>query len=207
MSPRRSAWPSASSTAASKSSSPPAPTNSCPERIAADFLLWLFVVFCDKPHGKSRHGNHEIMDSLPTQARVVIVGGGIVGCSVAHHLTKLGWRDVVVIEQGRLSGGTTWHAAGLVGQLRSHANMTRLIRASTELYAGLEAKTGLATGWKQCGSLTVATTPERMTMLRRTASMARAQGVPIELLSPREAAEKWPIMRHDDLVGAAWLPG
>ena len=72
------------------------------------------------------------MDSLPTQARVVIVGGGIVGCSVAYHLTKLGWRDVVVIEQGRLSGGTTWHAAGLVGQLRSHANMTRLIRASTD---------------------------------------------------------------------------
>ena len=147
------------------------------------------------------------MDSLPTQARVVIVGGGIVGCSVAYHLTELGWRDVVVIEQGRLSGGTTWHAAGLVGQLRSHANMTRLIRASTELYAGLEAETGLATGWKQCGSLTVARTPERMTMLRRTASMARAQGVAIELLSPREAAEKWPVMRHDDLVGAAWLPG
>ena len=147
------------------------------------------------------------MDSLPTQARVVIVGGGIVGCSVAYHLTELGWRDVVVIEQGRLSGGTTWHAAGLVGQLRSHANMTRLIRASTELYAGLEAETGLATGWKQCGSLTVARTPERMTMLRRTASMARAQGVAIELLGPREAAEKWPVMRHDDLVGAAWLPG
>src|SRR5918993_39569 len=147
------------------------------------------------------------MDKLPTQARVVIVGGGIVGCSVAYHLTKLGWPDVIVLEQGRLSGGTTWHAAGLVGQLRSHANMTRLIRTSTELYAGLEAETGLATGWKQCGSLTVARTPERMTMLKRTASMARAQGVAIEILSPREAAEKWPVMRHDDLVGAAWLPG
>jgi 4-methylaminobutanoate oxidase (formaldehyde-forming) len=147
------------------------------------------------------------MDKLPTQARVVIVGGGIVGCSVAYHLTKLGWRDVIVLEQGRLSGGTTWHAAGLVGQLRSHANMTRLIRTSTELYASLEEETGLATGWKQCGSLTVARTPERMTLLRRTASMARAQGVAIELLSPREAADKWPAMRHDDLVGAAWLPG
>src|ERR671913_323338 len=130
------------------------------------------------------------MDLLPTQARVVIVGGGIVGCSVAYHLTELGWRDVVLIEQGRLSGGTTWHAAGLVGQLRAHANMTRLIRTSTELYASLEEETGLATGWKQCGSLTVARTPERMTMLRRTASMARAQGVAIELLGPREAVEK-----------------
>jgi heterotetrameric sarcosine oxidase gamma subunit len=147
------------------------------------------------------------MDKVPTQARVVIVGGGIVGCSVAYHLTKLGWNDVIVLEQGRLSGGTTWHAAGLVGQLRSHANMTRLIRTSTELYASLEEETGLATGWKQCGSLTVARTPERMTLLRRTASMARAQGVTIELLSPREAADKWPVMRHDDLVGAAWLPG
>jgi glycine cleavage system aminomethyltransferase T/glycine/D-amino acid oxidase-like deaminating enzyme len=147
------------------------------------------------------------VDRLPAQARVIIVGGGIVGCSVAYHLTKLGWRDVVALEQGRLSGGTTWHAAGLVGQLRSHANITRLIRASTELYANIEAETGLATGWKQCGSLTVARTPERMTLLRRTASMARAQGVAIELLGPGEAAEKWPIMRHDDLVGAAWLPG
>src|SRR5918998_4515030 len=147
------------------------------------------------------------MDKLPTQARVVIVGGGIVGCSVAYHLTKLGWRDVIVLELGRLSGGTTWHAAGLVGQLRSHANMTRLIRISTELYASLEEETGLATGWKQCGSLTVARTPERMTLLRRTASMARAQGVAIELLTPGEAADKWPLMRHDDLVGAAWLPG
>jgi 4-methylaminobutanoate oxidase (formaldehyde-forming) len=114
---------------------------------------------------------------------------------------------VVVLEQGRLSGGTTWHAAGLVGQLRSHANLTRLIRASTELYARLEEETGLSTGWKQCGSLTVARTPERMTLLKRMASMARTQGVDIELLGPREAAAKWPIMRHDDLVGAAWLPG
>ncbi|MBL8674077.1 MAG: FAD-binding oxidoreductase, partial [Rhodospirillales bacterium] len=101
--------------------------------------------------------------ALPTQARVVIVGGGIVGCSVAYHLTKLGWTDVVLIEKGRLSSGTTWHAAGLVGQLRTHPSMTRLIRYSTDLYARLEAETELATGWKRCGSLTVARTPERMT--------------------------------------------
>ena len=107
---------------------------------------------------------------FPCHARVVIIGGGIIGCSVAYHLTKLGWTDVVLLEQGRLSGGTTWHAAGLVGQLRSHANMTGLIRYSTELYAGLEAETGLATGWKNCGSLSVARTDDRMTQLKRTAA-------------------------------------
>ena len=122
---------------------------------------------------------------LPTQAQVVIVGGGIIGCSVAYHLTKLGWRDVVLLEQGQLSGGTTWHAAGLVGQLRSQANMTGLIKYSTKLYSELEAETGLATGWKNCGSLSVARSADRMTVLKRTAASARAQGVEIEVISPR----------------------
>jgi len=144
---------------------------------------------------------------FPTYARVVIVGGGIMGCSTAYHLARLGWRDVVLLEQGRLSGGTTWHAAGLVGQLRSYQNLTRLIRYSTELYARLEAETGLATGWKQCGSLSVARTEERMTLLRRSAAMANAQGVACEELTPKQAGEKYPIMRTDDLVGAVWLPG
>ena len=106
--------------------------------------------------------------NFPTQARVVIIGGGIMGCSTAYHLAKLGWKDVVLLEQGRLSGGTTWHAAGLVGQLRSSQNLSRLIRYSTELYSKLEAETGLATGWKQCGSLTVARSEERMMLLRRS---------------------------------------
>ena len=144
---------------------------------------------------------------LPTQARAVIIGGGIVGCSVAYHLTKLGWNDVVVLEQGRLSGGTTWHAAGLVGQLRSHHNMTSLIRYSTELYGALEAETGLATGWKRCGSLTVARTQDRMIQLRRTAALARAFGVEAEVITPEDAGRKWPVMRTDDLIGAIWLPG
>jgi 4-methylaminobutanoate oxidase (formaldehyde-forming) len=104
--------------------------------------------------------------TVPSQARVVIIGGGIMGCSTAYHLAKLGWKDIVLLEQGRLSGGTTWHAAGLVGQLRSVQNLTRLIRYSTELYSKLEAETGLATGWKQSGSLIVARTEERMTLLR-----------------------------------------
>lgn len=145
--------------------------------------------------------------NFPTQARVVIVGGGIMGCSTAYHLAKLGWKDVVLLEQGRLSGGTTWHAAGLVGQLRSYQNLTRLIRYSTELYSKLEAETGLATGWKQCGSLSVARTEERMVLLRRSAAMANAQGVDCEPLTPQQAGEKYPIMRTDDLVGAVWLPG
>jgi len=144
---------------------------------------------------------------LPSHAQVVIVGGGIVGCSVAYHLTKLGWRDVVVLEQGALSCGTTWHAAGLVGQLRSQQSMTKLIRYSTDLYARLEAETGLATGWKQCGSLSVARTPQRMTQLRRTAASAHAFGVACDVISAREAAELWPLMRTEDLQGAVWLPG
>lgn len=145
--------------------------------------------------------------SCPSHARVVIVGGGIVGTSVAYHLAKLGWRDVVLVEQGQLSCGTTWHAAGLVGQLRSHGNITKLIQYSTELYAALEHETGLATGWKQTGSLSVARTEERMIQLRRTASSARAQGVSIEVLSAKEAGALYPLMRTDDLKGAVWLPG
>ncbi|MBU7440327.1 GcvT family protein [Paraburkholderia fungorum] len=144
---------------------------------------------------------------IPTHARVVIVGGGIIGCSVAYHLTKLGWTDVVLLEQGQLSCGTTWHAAGLVGQLRAQESMTKLIRYSTALYAELEADTGLATGWKQCGSLSVARTTERMTQLKRTAAVARAYGVACDVISPKEAGDLWPVMRTDDLLGAVWLPG
>ena len=142
----------------------------------------------------------------PNQARVVIIGGGIVGCSTAFHLAKLGCRDVVLLEQGQLSCGTTWHAAGLVGQLRAQESMTRLIRYSTQLYAGLEAETGLASGWKNCGSLTVARSRDRMTQLRRTAAIARAYGVDCEPIGPAEAGARWPLMRTDDLVGAVWLP-
>lgn len=143
----------------------------------------------------------------PTNARVVIIGGGIIGCSTAYHLTKLGWADVVLLEQGQLSCGTTWHAAGLVGQLRSQESMTKLIRYSTKLYSELEAETGLATGWKNCGSLSVARTRERLTQLKRTAAIARAYGVACDVIGPREAGKLWPVMRTDDLVGGVWLPG
>src|SRR4051794_21196215 len=144
--------------------------------------------------------------SFPDSARAVIIGGGVIGCSVAYHLTKLGWRDVVLLEQGRLTCGTTWHAAGLVGQLRAHQNMTRLVQYSADLYQKLEGETGQATGWKQCGSVLVARTPERVTLFKRIASAARAQGVACELISIDEAARKYPVMRTDDLLGALWLP-
>ncbi|GLQ06619.1 GcvT family protein [Sneathiella chinensis] len=145
--------------------------------------------------------------TLPSSAKVVVIGGGIVGCSIAYHLTKLGWTDVVLLEQGSLSCGTTWHAAGLVGQLRSVSNMTRLIKYSTDLYASLEAETGLSTGWKRCGSVGVARTDARMTVLKRSVAMARSHGVEAELISPDEAGKIWPLMRTDDVKGAVWLPG
>ena len=143
----------------------------------------------------------------PQAARIVVIGGGIMGCSVAYHLSSFGESDVVLLEQGRLTSGTTWHAAGLVGQLRNHESMTRLIRYSTDLYARLEAETGLATGWKQCGSLAVARTADRMVQLKRTAAVAQAYGVACDVITPREAEELYPIMAVDDLHGAVWLPG
>ncbi len=143
---------------------------------------------------------------LPTQARVVIVGGGIVGCSVAYHLTKLGWTDVVLLERGTLSCGTTWHAAGLVGQLRATLNLTRLAQYTADLYETLEAETGQATGFKRNGSVAVARTAERMTELKRSASMARSFGLDVFIITPSEAGELWPLMRTDDLVGAVFVP-
>ncbi len=143
----------------------------------------------------------------PAHARIVVIGGGIMGCSVAYHLSQLGEKDVVLLEQGRLTSGTTWHAAGLVGQLRNHESMTRLIRYSTELYARLEAETGLGTGWKQCGSLAVARTVDRMIQLKRTAAVAQAYGVTCDVLTPQEAGARYPIMETADLQGAVWLPG
>jgi 4-methylaminobutanoate oxidase (formaldehyde-forming) len=143
----------------------------------------------------------------PQAARIVVIGGGIMGCSVAYHLSQLGEKDVVLLEQGRLTSGTTWHAAGLVGQLRAHESMTRLIRYSTELYSRLEAETGLSTGWKQCGSLAVARTADRMVQLKRTAAVARAFDVACDVISAAEAGALCPIMRTDDLQGAVWLPG
>lgn len=144
--------------------------------------------------------------TLPTHARVVIIGGGVVGCSVAYHLTKLGWQDVVLLERKQLTSGTTWHAAGLIGQLRASSNMTKLARYSAELYTGLEAETGVATGFRQVGSISAALTSERLEELHRNAAMARAFGVPVEELSPTEIKARYPHLNTHDVTGGVWLP-
>ncbi len=143
---------------------------------------------------------------LPDRAQIVIIGGGVIGASVAYHLAALGRTDVLLLEQGQLSCGTTWHAAGLVGQLRASEAGTRLVQYSTQLYEQLEAETGQATGFRRCGGLTVARTEDRMTTLRRTDATAQAYGIDCELLSPAQAADRYPLLRADDLAGAIWLP-
>ena len=142
----------------------------------------------------------------PNETSVVIIGGGIVGCSLAYHLTKIGWRDVVLLERRKLTCGTTWHAAGLVGQLRATSNLTRLAQYTTDLYTGLEAETGQATGFKQNGSLSVAADAERFEELKRGASMARTFGLEVEVITPAEAKDFYPLLNVDDLVGAVFLP-
>ncbi len=144
--------------------------------------------------------------SLPDRAQIVIIGGGVIGTSVAYHLAKLGRTDVILLEQGQLSCGTTWHAAGLVGQLRASESGTRLVQYSTQLYAELEHETGLTAGYRQCGGVTVARTDDRMMQLRRTAANAAAYDLECQLLTPDEAFERYPVMRVDDLIGAIWLP-
>jgi sarcosine dehydrogenase len=146
------------------------------------------------------------MSDLPSSAKVIIVGGGIVGCSVAYHLGRLGWTDVLLLERAKLSSGSTWHAAGLVGQLRTNANITQLLGYSVQLYDRLEAETGLATGWKRNGGLRLACNADRWTEVKRQATTAKSFGLEMQLLSPKEAQDLWPLMTVDDVVGAAYLP-
>ncbi len=147
-----------------------------------------------------------MVQNLPDRAQVVVVGGGIVGCSIAYHLVQLGWNDVVLLERDQLTSGTTWHAAGLVGQLRPSRNLTQLAAYSVELYPKLEAETGQMTGFKQNGAITVAQTEERFTELKRAASMANAFGVDVEVLTPAEVAKLHPVTETSDLVGAVFMP-
>ena len=147
------------------------------------------------------------MTALPSHAQTVVIGGGIAGASTAYHLAKLGITDVVLLEQGKLTCGTTWHAAGLVGQLRATRNATRMSRYGIELYASLETETGLATGWKRCGSLNVARTAERLKLLKRQMARAKSFGIEFEFISPSEAGAIYPLLRTDDLSGAVWIPG
>ena len=146
------------------------------------------------------------MSTLPEKARVVIIGGGVIGCSVAYHLTKQGWKDVVLLERKQLTSGTTWHAAGLIAQLRATANMTKLAKYSQELYGALEEETGVATGFKRCGSITVALTEERKEEIYRQAAMARAFGVEVEEISAERVSEMYPQLNVEDVKGAVYLP-
>ncbi|HZG28223.1 MAG TPA: FAD-dependent oxidoreductase [Ensifer sp.] len=144
--------------------------------------------------------------ALPSHAQIVIIGGGIIGSSTAYHLAKDHKADVVLLEMGQLTSGSTWHAAGLVGQLRSSASITRVLKYSVELYKGLEAETGLATGWKMTGCLRLATNEDRWTEFRRTATTAKSFGMDMHLISADEVKKMWPLMETSDLIGASWLP-
>ena len=143
---------------------------------------------------------------VPARARIVIIGGGILGCSVAYWLTKMGESDVVLLEQHQLTDGATWHAAGLVGQLRSSRNTTRMLEQSVEMYRGLEAETGQAVDWHETGSLRLACSPERVMELKRLTTMAKSFGLPMEVISPQRAQELFPLMSTTDVLAAAFLP-
>jgi 4-methylaminobutanoate oxidase (formaldehyde-forming) len=140
------------------------------------------------------------------RAEIVIIGGGIIGCSIAYHLTRMGKADVLLLEKSGLTHGATWHAAGLVGQLRSSRNLTRMLQRSVALYDRLEAETGQATDWKKVGSLRLASSPDRLLEIKRAATMAKSFGLDMSIISPKEAQQLCPILNIDDVLAAAYLP-
>ncbi|MBN8243519.1 FAD-dependent oxidoreductase [Nitratireductor aquimarinus] len=144
--------------------------------------------------------------TLPSHAQIVVIGGGIIGCSTAYHLARDHKADVILLEQGKLTSGSTWHAAGLIGQLRSSASITRVLKYSVDLYKRLHEETGLETGWKMTGCLRLATNEDRWTEFRRLATTARSFGMEMELVGPEEVKRMWPLMDTSDLIGASWLP-
>ncbi|WP_420583923.1 GcvT family protein [Ruegeria sp.] len=146
------------------------------------------------------------MSALPHTARTVIIGGGVIGCSVAYHLAREGRKDIVVLERSKLTSGTTWHAAGLVRRLRPSATLTRLINYSIDLYKELETETGQQTGWLQTGSLSIATNQDRLTTLKRQVSLGRAFGLEAEVVDKQRVAELWPLLHTDDVIGAVYSP-
>jgi glycine cleavage system aminomethyltransferase T/glycine/D-amino acid oxidase-like deaminating enzyme len=143
---------------------------------------------------------------LPARSEIVVIGGGVVGCSIAYQLARRGKTDVTVLERRRLTEGSTWHAAGLVGQLRSSSNLTRLMRWSTATYQTLERETGYATGWRPVGSVRVAASDDRWAELRRLVTTARSFGFEVSLISPAEARELFPLLSTDGIRGATWVP-
>lgn len=143
---------------------------------------------------------------LPKKARAVVIGGGVIGCSIAYHLTKIGWSDVVLLERQQLTSGTTWHAAGLIGQLRQSINMTNLVRYTTDLYSELENETGQATGYRQCGSYSLATHAGRLEELKRNASMAKVFDLRVDVMSTEELTERLPLINTEDVLGGIHIP-
>ncbi len=146
------------------------------------------------------------MVELPKSANVVVIGGGVIGCSIAYHLAKMGWSDIVLLERQQLTSGTTWHAAGLVGQLRTSINMTKLAKYTSELYRGLEEETGQATGYRQCGSISLATNNERFEELKRSASMAKVFDLEVNVVSVDEIVKRYPLVASDDILGGIHIP-
>ena len=140
------------------------------------------------------------------QARAVIIGGGVGGTSIAYHLTELGWKDIVLVDRAELTSGSTFHSAGLVGQLRSSVTLTRMMMYGAELYRRLTAETGVDVSWHEVGSLRLASTKARYQELQRQAGWAKTFGLPLELISAREAQDRFPLMTLDEVLGAVWLP-
>ena len=136
----------------------------------------------------------------------MIIGGGVGGASIAYHLAKLGYRDVVLLERSALTSGSTFHSAGLVGQLRGSVTLTKMMMHSVEVYRHLESESELDPGWVECGSLRLASSDQRMEELRRQAGWAKTFGLPLDLISAEEARERFPLMTIDGVRGAAWLP-
>ncbi|MER9914118.1 FAD-dependent oxidoreductase [Mesorhizobium sp. M0050] len=145
-------------------------------------------------------------DTLPSHASVVVIGGGIMGCSTLYHLAKMGVGDGILLERNALTSGTTWHSAAQVRALRHSRNLTRMIQYSVELYSQLEQETGQSVGWIQKGSLSVATNPDRLTHIRRQEALAQAYGINAQSISAEEAKERWPLMNAEDVLGAVWSP-
>ncbi|MEM7596731.1 MAG: FAD-dependent oxidoreductase [Pseudomonadota bacterium] len=144
--------------------------------------------------------------SLPSHASIVVIGGGIMGCSTLYHLAKLGVTDAILLERNKLTSGTTWHSAAQVRALRNSKNLTRMIQYSVELYAQLEQETGQSVGWIQKGSLSIATNPDRLTHIKRQEALAHAYGIDAMSISAGEAQERWPLMNANDVLGAVWSP-
>src|SRR5579859_7763507 len=143
---------------------------------------------------------------MKSRARVVVIGGGVGGCSILYWLTRLGWRDVVLVERAELTSGSTFHSAGLVGQLRGSLSLTRMMMNSVALYRSLAAEVGLETGWREVGSLRLASSPERLEELKRQSGWAKSFGLPLELISAEAAGALFPPMSLEGVLGAAYLP-